>query len=188
MTAPRLERTPAHGDAAEILHPLDDFASPALPRHTLVFNLGTPMKATERRTGRAGRLDSGGVMILPADRPRDWHLDRDGEVRHLHLYLDPALVDGVAVEAGLYPDRVELVEAFGARDPRLVYAGAALLGGLRMGGPGGRIYAEALATELAVHLLGLSPLPEGLLEVIGRDVEPVVEVEAVGRVPLHPRV
>jgi len=140
-------------DAAEILHPLDDFAIPAISRHTLVFNLGTPMGATERRTGRAGRLDGDGVMILPADRSRDWHLDRDGEVRHLHLYLDPALVEGVAVEAGFYPDRVGLVESFGVRDPRLVCAGAALLGELRAGGPGGRIYAEALATELAVHLL-----------------------------------
>jgi AraC family transcriptional regulator len=140
-------------DAAEILHPLDDFAVPALPRHMLVFNLGTPMGATEGRTGRGGRLDGGGVMILPAGRPRDWHLDRDGEVRHLHLYLDPALLDGVAVEAGFYPDTVEIVEAFGVRDPRLAYAGAALLGELRAGGPGGRLYAEALATELAVHLL-----------------------------------
>jgi len=140
-------------DAAEVVHPLDDFATPALPRHMLVFNLGTPMAATERRTGHVGLLDEGGVMILPAHRPREWHLDRHGEVRHLHLYLDPALVDGVAVEAGLYSDTVEIVEAFGVRDSRLVDAGAALLGEPRGDGLGGRIYAEALATELAVHLL-----------------------------------
>lgn len=46
-----------HGlDAAEIIHPLDDFSVPALPRHILVFNLGTPMAAIERRSGRAGHL------------------------------------------------------------------------------------------------------------------------------------
>ena len=140
-------------DAAEILHPLDEFAVPALPRHVLVFNLGTPMEATERRSGRAGRLGEGGVMILPAGLPRDWHLDRRGEVRHLHLYLDPWLVRGVAAEAELNPDRVELPEAFGVRDPRLEHYGLSLLSELRSGDPLGRISAEGLATVLAVHLL-----------------------------------
>ena len=143
-----------HGlDAAEIVHPVDDFAVPALPRHVLVFNLGTPMGATERRSGRAGQLGEGGAMILPADLPRDWHLDRCGEVRHLHLYLDPWLVRGVATEAGLDPDRVEIPEAFGVRDPQLERYGLSLLAELRSGDPLGRIYAEALATVLAVHLL-----------------------------------
>jgi AraC family transcriptional regulator len=143
-----------HGlDAAEIFHPLDDFATPALPRHVLVFNLGPPMAAMERRSGRAGRLGEGGVMILPAGLPRDWRLDRCGEVRHLHLYLDPWLVRGVAAEAGLNPDRAELPEAFGVRDPQLEHYGLSLLAELRSGDPLGRIYAEGLATVLAAHLL-----------------------------------
>jgi AraC family transcriptional regulator len=143
-----------HGvDAAEIVHPLDDFAVPALPRHVLVFNLGTPMAATERRSGLAGRLADDGATILPAGAPRDWHLDRCGEVRHLHLYLDPGLIDGVAAEAGLNPDRAELVEAFGTHDPWLGRTGLALLAELGSGDPLGRLQAEALATVLAIHLL-----------------------------------
>ncbi len=143
-----------HGlDAAEILHAEDDFAVPAIPRHVLVFNLGMPMVAAERRSGRSGSLDDGGVMILSAYRPRDWHLDHREEVRHLHLYLDPGLVRGVAAEAELDPDRVELVDAFGISDPRLAYAGMALLAELRAPAPEGRIYAESLATVLAVQLL-----------------------------------
>ncbi len=55
-----------HGlDAAEILHPEDDFAVPALPHHVLVFNLGCPTAATERASGRTGQLRPEGVMILP---------------------------------------------------------------------------------------------------------------------------
>jgi AraC family transcriptional regulator len=143
-----------HGlDVAEIVHPVDDFAVPALPRHVLVFNLGTPMGATERRSGRAGQLGESGAMILPAGLPRDWHLDRCGEVRHLHLYLDPWLVHGVTAEAGLDPDRVHIPEDFGVRDPQLEQYGLALLAELRSGDPLGRIYADALATVLAVHLL-----------------------------------
>jgi AraC family transcriptional regulator len=139
--------------AAEILHPHDDFAVPTLPCHVLVFNLGTPIMATERRTGRAGSLTDGGVMILPAGRPRDWHVDHGGEVRHLHLYLDPALVRDVAAEADLNPDRLDLLDAFGASDPHLAHAGMALLAELHGREPGGRIYAEALATMLGVQLL-----------------------------------
>lgn len=157
-------------DAAEIVHPVDDFAVPALPRHVLVFNLGTPMAATETRTGHAGHLGDDGVMILPAGMPRDWHLERCGEVRHLHLYLDPWLVAAVAAEAGLNPDRVEIRERFGARDPRLEAIGMSLLAELRAADSLGRIYADGLATAMAAHLLrhhsSLAPLalrgPKGL--------------------------
>ncbi len=140
-------------DAAEIVHPVDDFAVPALPRHLLVFNLGTPMAATERRTGHAGHLADEGVMVLPAAMPRDWHLDRCGEVRHLHLYLDPWLTAEVAAEAELNPDRVEIREAFGASDRRLEVLGRLLLAELRAGDPLGRVYADGLAIALAAHLL-----------------------------------
>ncbi|MBA2286123.1 MAG: hypothetical protein H0W02_11605, partial [Ktedonobacteraceae bacterium] len=43
-------------DIAEIVHPLDDFALPAIPRHVLVINLGSPIEAQERRAGRQGHL------------------------------------------------------------------------------------------------------------------------------------
>lgn len=140
-------------DAAEVLHPLDDFAIPAVPRHVLVFNLGRPMQAIERRSGRAGFLGDDGVMILPEGRPRDWHVEGSGEMRHLHVYLDPDFVRGVAAEAELDSDRIELVDAFGVRDPHLARAAMALLGELRTRAPAGRLYAEALATVLAVQLL-----------------------------------
>jgi len=56
-------------------------------------------------------------------------------------------------EAELDPDQMELVDAFGVRDAHLAHAGMALLGELRSPAPGGRVYAEALASMLAVHLL-----------------------------------
>lgn len=143
-----------HGfEAAEIVHPVDDFSVPALPRHVLVFNLGTPMEATERRSSRSGRLSDSGVMILPADRPRDWHIERSGEVRHLHLYLAPSLVRHVAAEAEIDPERVELLDVFGVRDPLLEQNGVALLAELQSSSPAGRIYGDAVATVIAVHLL-----------------------------------
>src|SRR5205807_10374685 len=34
-------------DVAEVIHPLDDFALPAIPRHVLVINLGSPSEIKE---------------------------------------------------------------------------------------------------------------------------------------------
>lgn len=192
-------------DAAEVVHPQDDFVSPAVPRHMLVFNLGTPMQATEQRSGHAGRLGPGGVMVLPADMPRAWHLDHRGEVRHLHVYLEPALVRRVAAEAELNPDTLEVVEAFGARDPQLEHAALELLAELRAGGPGGRLYGDALGTVLAVQLLrryssvgapvlrGPAGLPRAALrhaadyveEHLAQDLSLAAVAEAAGFSPYH---
>src|SRR5712692_7633188 len=61
-----------HGlDVAEIIHPLDDFALPALPRHILVINLSSPSTIQERLAGRQGHLGTGNVVILPAGAPTD---------------------------------------------------------------------------------------------------------------------
>jgi AraC family transcriptional regulator len=140
-------------EAAEILHPDDDFVTPAVAHHVLVLNLGRPMEATERQSGRAGQLGAAGLMILPAGRQRDWHLEPVGQVRHLHLYLAPELVRGVAAEAELDPDRVELFETYGARDAQLEQVAQAALAEVRAEQPAGRLYAGALGTLLAVRLL-----------------------------------
>jgi AraC family transcriptional regulator len=141
-------------DAAEINHPQDDFETPAIPRHVVVVNLGSPFDAKEKLQGREGYLDSGGLVVLPAGAPREWHLARQGQVRHLHLYLDPALLRDVAVGAGLDLDNAELVETLGVRDPQIEHAAMSLLSELRSGDLlGGRIYVESLANVLAVSLL-----------------------------------
>jgi AraC family transcriptional regulator len=76
---------------------------------------------------------------------------------------------------GIDPARVELLPAHQARDARIEQVALALLGELHADAPGGRLYAEALATMLAVHLLRhhsslgygvaqrVAQLPSGLL-------------------------
>ena len=140
-------------DAAEIHHPQDDFGTPAIPRHVLVVNLGSPFDAKETLRGQEGYLSPGSIVVLPAGAPREWHLERRGEVRHLHLYLDPMVVQSVAAGAGLDPDKAELVEALGVRDPQIEHAALSLLSELRAEDLGGRIYSESLANILAVNML-----------------------------------
>ena len=121
-------------DAAEIHHPQDDFGTPAIPRHVLVVNLGSPFDAKETLRGQEGYLSPGSIVVLPAGAPREWHLERRGEVRHLHLYP-------------------ELVEVLGVRDPHIEHAALSLLSELRAGDLGGKIYSESLANILALNLL-----------------------------------
>lgn len=139
--------------AEEVWHRAADFGLPAIPQHLLVFHLGRPLRVEERLGGREGRLHEGSMTILPAGAPTRWNLHQEGDVRHLHLYLHPAFVHAAAADAGVNPDRVEIIPAIGARDARFEQIGLAFLSELRSGGLGGRLYAESLATLLAVQLV-----------------------------------
>ncbi|HZO32745.1 MAG TPA: AraC family transcriptional regulator [Chloroflexota bacterium] len=139
--------------AEEVWHRAADFGLPAIRDHLLVFHLGRPLHVEEHLRGQEGRLGEGSLTILPAEAPTQWQLGRQGDVRHLHLFLRPSFIGAVAAEAGVYPDRVEIVPTIGARDPRFEQIGLALLGELHADGLGGRIYTESLATLLAVQLL-----------------------------------
>jgi AraC family transcriptional regulator len=189
----------------EVWHRAADFGLPAIPDHLLVFHLGRPLQIKEQLGGNEGRLGEGSLTILPAEAPTQWQLGREGDVRHLHLFLRPDFVGTVAAEAGVYPDRVEIVPAIGARDPRFAEIGLALLGELHTDGLGGRIYAESLATLLAVQLLrhqsttGLPPLRraarlspamlgrarEYVEEHLGEDLSLAALAGAVGLSPYH---
>jgi AraC family transcriptional regulator len=140
-------------DVAEIIHPLDDFALPALPRHVLIINLGSPSAIREQLVERQGHLETGNLVILPAGAPTDWHVEHEGEVRHLHLYLSPTLIQKIAASADLNPDRVELIDTLGTFDPQVEAIALSLLSELRSDGLGGKLYVESLATILGVHLL-----------------------------------
>jgi AraC family transcriptional regulator len=140
-------------DVAEVIHPLDDFALPALPRHVLVINLGSPSELQEHLVGRQGRLETGNLVILPAGAPTSWHLEREGEVRHLHLYLSSTLIQKIAASADINPDRVEIIDTLGVFDPQVEAIALSLLWELRSDGLGGKLYVESLATILGIHLL-----------------------------------
>src|SRR5258708_16903050 len=140
-------------DVAEVIHPLDDFALPALPRHVLVINLGSPSAIQEQLVGRQGHLGTGNLVILPAGAPTNWHLEREGEVRHLHLYLSPTLIQKIAASADINPDRVEIIDTLGVFDPQVEAIALSLLSELRSDGLGGKLYAESLANILRIHLL-----------------------------------
>jgi AraC family transcriptional regulator len=140
-------------DVAEIIHPLDDFALPALSRHILVINLSPPATIQERLAGRQGHLGTGNLVILPAGAETTWHVEREGEVRHLHVYLAPTLIQAIATSADIDPDTVEFARTLGIFDPQIETIALSLLAELHSEGLGGRLYVESLANLLGIHLL-----------------------------------
>ena len=75
----------------------------------------------------------------------------------LHLYLAPSLVEQVVAEMGRNdPRHVEIVKQFNIHDRLIEQIGLSLIGELESGGVAGRVYGEALANALVLHMLRLS--------------------------------
>ncbi|SRR5579883_1558090 len=143
-----------HGfDAAEVHHPCDHFALPAIPRHVLVINLGSAHSLQEHVASRQGSLPPGGLTILPAGAPSRWSIERDDVIRHLHFYLDPTLLHTIAADSGIHAENIAIIDRLGAHDPQIEHIAMLLFSELRSGGLGGKIYAESLANLLAVQVL-----------------------------------
>lgn len=80
-------------------------------------------------------------------------MDRHGDVRHMHLHLEPSLLRRVAEDVGVHPERIEILPSVGTRSPEVEHVGLMLLRELHAGWLGGRMLADSLATLLAVQLL-----------------------------------
>ena len=94
---------------------------------------------------------NGDLAILPASQlfPRT-QIDR--EFTLIDIYLEPATLAHAAHES-VDADKIELVPQWKLRDPLIEQMGLALKVELEAGGADSRLYAESMATALAVHLL-----------------------------------
>ncbi len=127
---------------------------PPLSMHEVVLQLRAGPRLLQDRDGRrhAGPWRKGDILLVPAGGPSVWTME--GAVDNLHLSLDPCFVRRVALEAcGMPPAHVEIRDVFSGRDPEIACLGHRLLRELTTTGLGGRVYAESLATLLALHLL-----------------------------------
>ena len=144
-------------DAMRFQHAgIDPGTSAPLSRHLLAVHLGRPVDLSVKSDGRVTEavLSPGSVTIIPADAPSEAHWTEGVVYDTLHLYVDPGLVRNVAEVGGLDPDRAEIVPAVGIRDPEIERTALSLLGEIEAESPvGGKLYAEASANQLAVHLL-----------------------------------
>lgn len=121
-----------------------------VPAHCVLLPLSTASVEFWEPDGvRTRRLAPGQICVFPAGAPRRL---RHGAFDVLAIALSRAFVGRTASGLGHAADP-ELAEHHGVADARAEHIGRALLAEGEAGAPSGGLYAESLATALAVHLL-----------------------------------
>ena len=141
--------------ALRFRHTSGEVEVPPFSAHAVIIHLGPPVDVGESVDGghlSEARVVRGEVAVIPAGVPTLWRWGQQPADR-LHLYLDPALLEGVAAEAGLGRGGFEVLDGLCVRDPLVEQVGLSLLSELETGGPAGPLYAESLANALAAHVV-----------------------------------
>src|SRR5262245_50672205 len=145
-----------------------EFERPALTHHSLILITDPPDELDLRYADvKRHRLPPrGSISVVPAGIPTHWRWR--GTKSSLHVYLQPDLVERVAVEVfGLDPARGVLPPLDALDAPQLLRALRAVDAELTAGGVGGSLAAESLANILAVHLIRHLVAPHRAVQ--GRD-------------------
>lgn len=123
-----------------------------LSQHILSINIGATAKVERVVNGRLQREQffNGNVAIYPANVAYTLRWDREAEF--ILLGIDSALLSQTAVEV-LATETVELAPILATQDPLIQGMALALKTELESAQVGGRIYVEAIAQTLAIHLL-----------------------------------
>lgn len=97
-------------------------------------------------------FEAGHVSIHPGNKPVRWVWDT--RLSFTALALEPAYLEQVARDIfSLDPAQVELLTVENRRDPVITAIAGNLMGEVMNGDAGSRLFAESLASVLAVHLL-----------------------------------
>ncbi len=127
------------------------------PKHHAIIHLNRdPLNLTQRLDGRlrGERVHRGEVAIIPEGRAWEWGFTGEAASDLLPLCLDDGFLREVARGVDVDPDGVEIVSLLGGRDPKIEQIGLLLKEEGESGGLlGGKLYAESLATALAIHLI-----------------------------------
>lgn len=127
--------------------------APSRPNPGIVIHVGKSVHIACNRGGRChqGLSVHGDVDIVPAGVPSRWEIKEADTA--LLVWVPTPLLRTVAEESGLDPARIEIVNRFQMRDPRIEHIGWALKAEMEAGYPNGPLYTDNLAAALAIHLL-----------------------------------
>ena len=118
------------------------------------LHLSAPHHLVQRQhdLAREGLVATNDAAVTPAGVPGYWRTDAASE--DMSMLLEEGFIRRVAREVELDPGKIEIVPLFSAPDPQIGRIGLSLLSEIETGGlMGGDLYAESMATMLALHLL-----------------------------------
>jgi AraC family transcriptional regulator len=123
------------------------------PRHTLCLNVGKPVRLEQSIDGQRKVVDSiaGDLAIYPAYLTQQFCWNKEAEF--FNLFIEPSFLTQVGYDV-FGSDRLELVPYLATlSDPFVQQIGFALKTSLEIDGTSSRLYADAIAHALVVHLL-----------------------------------
>jgi AraC family transcriptional regulator len=126
------------------------FDSPVDARHVLCLHLGTPVPVSYR-AGRVGL--HGQFCVVPGGSSTRWTVSKPAT--SLLLRLAPAHLRATAEDMGLGSCTFDLAPAIHIRDPHIERIGWMMQAEDHDAYPGGRLFADSLASALAVRLVAL---------------------------------
>jgi AraC family transcriptional regulator len=135
--------------------PSGRFDSPVDERHVLCLHLGAPVPVSYRagKAERQGVRLHGQFCVVPGGSSTRWTLSRPAT--SLLLRLAPAHLRATADEMGPGARAFDLAPAIHLRDPHIERIGWMMQAEDRDAHPGGRLFADSLASALAVRLVAL---------------------------------
>lgn len=141
--------------AIHFCHTSREAIFPVSDDHCMILNLATPVFVSVLcRKGRVdGRIGSGEVAIIPAG--SSWTCRAEGAdlPSLLLLYLRPLFVRSAVREVNFAQNEVGLTPQIGFRDKHICHVAMSLLHELNEANVVGRLYADSLATGLAIQLV-----------------------------------
>jgi AraC family transcriptional regulator len=131
------------------------FDSPVDERHVLCLHLGTPVPVSYRAgtAERQGVRLHGQFCVVPGGSSTRWTLSQPAT--SLLLRLAPAHMRATAEDMGLGSRTFDLAPAIHIRDPQIERIGWMMQAEEHAANPGGRLFADSLASALAVRLIAL---------------------------------
>ncbi len=141
-----------------VLHVRSEYSDMDVPppdNHCVIVQLSSSGYVTATINGQVfdNFLSSGDITIIPAGAPSHW-LWRD-RMSHeaLHIYLDPNFVQKIAETNNLSHDQMAIEPQVGIRDEQLSHMAMSLLYELKAENVVGRLYADSVASSLAIQLV-----------------------------------
>ncbi|MCM3904985.1 MAG: AraC family transcriptional regulator [Pyrinomonadaceae bacterium] len=135
-------------------HSLSEVVGPRSDSHCLMLNLGTPLHLNAHFGKRnfEGNVRAGEVAIIPAGASWNCRSESSHVSSVLLLYLRPLFVRSAVAEFDSYRD-IALTPQIGFRNKHIRHVTMSLFHELNEANVVGRLYADSLATALAMQLI-----------------------------------
>jgi len=136
-------------------HSLNEMVVPASDNHCLVLNLSAPLylHASLRKRNFEGKVRAGEVAIIPAGATWSCQSHSLHACNTLLLFLRPLYVRSAVEEFDSSYKELVLTPQIGFRSKHIRHIAMSLLGELNEANVEGRLYADSLATGLAMQLI-----------------------------------